>query len=103
MTMSTIGVLGCFCRHCSWINAFGVKMGKTRAQVETGRVSGSALIGYEAYRDCDRYDILIEYKFMLACVQNCSDENSCAEKISECEQKNKHENAEKKLNFSSLK
>ena len=42
---------------------------------------------------------------MLACVQNCSDENSCAEKISEweCEQKNKHENAEKKLNSCFLK
>jgi len=74
-------------------------MGKTRAQVETGRVSGSALIGYEAYRDCDRYDILIEYKFMLVCVQNCSDENSCAEKISECEQKKQTRKCRKETEF----
>ena len=35
-------------------------------------IAGAALMGYEAYSGCDRYDILIEYKLMHACVQNCA-------------------------------
>lgn len=67
-------------------------------------IVGATLIGYEAYHNCDRYDILIEYKLMLACVQNCANENKCAKSIVEweCNQKINPENAVKKLNSCSL-
>ena len=76
---------------------------ETAAAIGTA-IAGAAVVGYEAYRDCNRYDILIEYKLMHACVQNCSDENSCAKNIVEweCKQKINVEDAEKKLNSCSL-
>ena len=40
---------------------------ETAAAIGTA-IAGAAVIGYEAYRDCNRYDILVEYKLMLACV-----------------------------------
>lgn len=72
---------------------------ETAATIGTA-IAGAALMGYEAYSGCDRYDILIEYKLMHACVQNCANENKCAKSIFEweCKQKIKPQNAEMKLN-----
>lgn len=48
-----------------------------------------AAVGYIAMHDCERYDILIEYKLMDVCIRNCRDEEKCAERIVEWECKQK--------------